>query len=724
MIPGLKKRNINFTDVMMYAALVMKYHRLMILLITLTLTGGLLYYVYAKPVYSATGMIRYQAVPIPLDEGKVFEDADVRSIHGQLLAPQLIQSTALRLGIRTNNLREITAFYVPRVRVDFDYVRSIAITAFAYSPDVAKAWPEAMIKQFLEDRDKRRAEQRESIVQNFTKEMANMTQQMRETLKTKFDYEVTNEMTQIVMELDRLRSIPHRLIFAQNRLEAMDRVRSQLQDPKLDAIQKLSLLSSSEKDSRVNVGQIVSGLDPGSMVGKAGNSVIVMPSMVESGGSKSWQEQEREMRRLERLKKELDQKYLPGHREMQKVTKEIEITQRSLEAEYIAAKNRFEIEYASLKESERELDAKLPEYRKAMQRHEQFQQDYNSNQSGQLAWSTMYADMAKTLRSLDYAANKDRSRFEFVGLTDVRDVLPVSPHRSKLVIYSLAAGLILAVLVPFMLELLDHTVTNVEETEDSFHIRGLGIVPKIREDELRLGPDGPLIGSDDVVNRHLLENFRVIRTNLVAAGMASKTPHVIMVSSAMPQEGKTVVSSNLALSFAQMGEKTLLIDADLRRGRLHRLFGYKSGPGLGELLNGKATIEEVCRSTENGNLHVMTCGRHMDGVTELLGSAKFAGIMSELRQRYQRIIVDTPPVLGLSETSMMQGVVDGLVFVVWCGRTPTRTVKAAVEVLHANRANFYGFVLNRLDLSDSPNYYQYYYYTSNYYRNYQAIERV
>ncbi|MBI3874469.1 MAG: tyrosine-protein kinase family protein, partial [Verrucomicrobia bacterium] len=86
--------------------------------------------------------------------------------------------------------------------------------------------------------------------------------------------------------------------------------------------------------------------------------------------------------------------------------------------------------------------------------------------------------------------------------------------------------------------------------------------------------------------------------------------------------------------------------------------------------------------------------------------------------------LDTPPVLGLSETSMMQSLVDGVVFVIWSGRTPLRSVKTAVDLLHANHANFYGFVLNRLDLSATSNYYHYYYYSSYYYKSYQALEKV
>jgi len=105
----------------------------------------------------------------------------------------------------------------------------------------------------------------------------------------------------------------------------------------------------------------------------------------------------------------------------------------------------------------------------------------------------------------------------------------------------------------------------------------------------------------------------------------------------------------------------------------------------------------------------------------LLGSPQFTELMNDLRGRFERIIIDTPPVLGLSETSILQNHVDGVLFVIWTGHTPKSGCQAAIEMLRSNGANFYGFVLNRLDLNATQNYYQYYYYSHDYYYQH-AIE--
>jgi capsular exopolysaccharide synthesis family protein len=207
-------------------------------------------------------------------------------------------------------------------------------------------------------------------------------------------------------------------------------------------------------------------------------------------------------------------------------------------------------------------------------------------------------------------------------------------------------------------------------------------------------------------------------------GTISKPAHVTMVTSAMPKEGKTVVSSNLAISFGQTGARTLLVDTDMRRGRLHRLFGLRKSPGLSDYLLEKVPLTEAIRSSGKENLWILSAGQHVESGTELLGSSKFGELMQKLRSEYDRIIVDTPPVLGLSETSVLQSQVDGVLFVIWSGRTPIRNMKTAVDILAANGANFYGFILNRLDLTATMNYYQYYYYSSDYYDSYHALENA
>jgi capsular exopolysaccharide synthesis family protein len=386
-----------------------------------------------------------------------------------------------------------------------------------------------------------------------------------------------------------------------------------------------------------------------------------------------------------------------------------------LEAEVEVAQTRFDLQYQELLNQKHDLEGKLPEYQELSKKHSKLLTQLTVFDMSRLPYATYLADMKKQINTMEFAGEKERVNLKYEGLIEVRDE-PVSPSRLKLALLSLAAGIALAIGVPFLIEYLDHTMTNLDEVESAFRLRGLGVVPQTTAtDILTTNID------EDTQSQSLVENFRVIRTNMLSMGALTKPPHVIMVTSAMPKEGKTVVSSNLAASFALTGARTLLIDTDLRRGRLHRLFGYRKEPGLSNVLLGESSLQQSFRPTPQKNLTILSAGGHLPSGTELLGSPAFAELMKDLRGQFERIVIDTPPVLGLSETSILQTHVDGVVFVIWTAHTPKSGVQSAIEMLRANGANFYGFVLNRLDLNATQNYYHYYYYSHDYYYQ-RAIE--
>ncbi len=341
---------------------------------------------------------------------------------------------------------------------------------------------------------------------------------------------------------------------------------------------------------------------------------------------------------------------------------------------------------------------------------------------GQVRYDQMITELQKGMAEAELALRNERVQLSFMDFDyPIRDEIPISPNRLKIVLMSLALGFALSIGVPFLIEFMDQTVTNMEKMEEAVNLRGLGLVPDF-EDEI--AEAYPLIFSDGVANPDFIENFRVIRTNLLASAASSKFPQVIMVTSTSPKEGKTVVASNLAMSFAHMGEKTLILDANLRRGIEHHLFGSRQSPGLSNILVEKHDVYDACRPTTMENLHILPCGDNLEGDIEALGSPQFVEVIEKLRKRYQRIIVDSTPVLGLAETSVMQPAMDGVVLVIWSGQTPTRAVRTAMDILHDNHANFYGFVLNRLDLMATMNRFHYYYYTNHYYNRYQSVTKA
>jgi capsular exopolysaccharide synthesis family protein len=330
--------------------------------------------------------------------------------------------------------------------------------------------------------------------------------------------------------------------------------------------------------------------------------------------------------------------------------------------------------------------------------------------------------MARGMSDLNLLVEDERTRFQYNGLIAFSQN-PVSPNMNKLLLMSLVLAIGLCLAVPFLIEYLDHTVNMVDKAEHLLGLHGLGIVPLLSSTAhaqhhrrlLGAGHDGHSHRSRE---RSLLESFRVIRVNLQSNRDLPVARQVVMVTSSIPREGKSMVSSNLASSFARLGEKTLLIDADIRRGTLHRNFAVPRQPGLSAVLRRQAALDRCIVKTAHENLDMIPVGRNSSGVAESLACGVMLDVVTELRQRYQRIVIDTPPVLGISETCDILKCVDGVLLVIWSGYTPVNQIRTSLDLLVDNGAKMFGFILNRLDLSTATNYYYYFYYSDYYYKGY------
>lgn len=725
MIPGLNKRAFNFHDLLMYVALARKHLRLMCLLFVLSLMTLLTYFVFARPVYYSRAIVRVETVPLPLDTEKLYRDSRISMVISELNSATLRERTARSLGIPLGRKEiELRAIFKQRIRYTTD--KTLEIETYPATTELARRWPEALIEQYLEFRQDRRIRDRDSIIRHYREELLAVVKKISTTRDDRYAQQTEADVTRVMINVGKLQSTPTDLITLGKRIDDVGRVWIKLQDPGMDVIAKLSLISSIDtKNSPVSVGQDIrlssesegSGTEPKKDASAAspeenattGSSVIVLPSMVK--GSDYWESLDKEREQIKSQIEIASLTYLPGNQKMRDFNKSLAELDQKLETELKVAENRLGLEYQELLNHRRELEAKLPEYDKIKKHAAKIKEEAAIFKASQLPWAQIYSHMRKRLEALDLANDKERVDLTFVSLSEFKRQ-PVSPQKGRLVLIALGLGLILAIGIPFLIEYLDHTLSNLEEIESTFRLRGLGIVPKLPDN---LAPGMTLIKGAEKDESNLLENFRVIRTNVMAIGGASNPPQVLMITSAMPKEGKTVVSSNLSISFAQTGVKTLLMDTDLRRGRLHRLFGYRKSPGLSDVLVGDATLEESIRPTMHQNLSVLSAGKHIETGTELLGSVRFKEIMATLREKFERIVVDTPPILGLSDTSVLQGDIDGVIFVIWSGNTPIRSMKTAIDILQTNGANFYGFVLNRLDLNATTNYYQYYYYSQDYY---------
>jgi capsular exopolysaccharide synthesis family protein len=292
---------------------------------------------------------------------------------------------------------------------------------------------------------------------------------------------------------------------------------------------------------------------------------------------------------------------------------------------------------------------------------------------------------------------------------------PFYPRTRNNVALSALAGLLLGLALAFLLNYIDSSVKTQDDVERVLGLTFLGIIPtaataKPRKDALS-ERDRDLYMFEHQRSQ-LAECARSIRTNITFMG-ADKPIKRMLIVSAKPEEGKTSTAVTLATTMALSGHKTLLVDTDMRRPRLHRVFGVGSEIGMSSYLLGERPLSDVLKRTVVPGLDVLPCGPLPPAPAELLHTAAFAALVKELSDRYDRVIFDSPPIVAVTDAPVLSALVDGVVFVVKAGATSRDLVKQAIAQMRGANAPVLGAILNDVDLQNRA--YGYYY---AYYRQY------
>ena len=234
-----------------------------------------------------------------------------------------------------------------------------------------------------------------------------------------------------------------------------------------------------------------------------------------------------------------------------------------------------------------------------------------------------------------------------------------SPMLAALLGLAVGLGLI------FTIEFLDDSIRYLEEVPRSVGVPPLGLIPTAHWK--RTGDASYWVGNLDP-SSGFAESYRNIRSALLL-NPTTRQFKTLAVTSTVPKEGKTTTSANLATSFAQAGQKVLMVDIDLHRGGLHRFFGLQAGRGLSEILHGEATLAQVVQHTSVAGLDMIGTGAFPDNPAELVLRPQMKAFLAEASQKYDLVVLDAPPVLAVSESSVIASLVDGTLLVVNSAKT-------------------------------------------------------
>jgi succinoglycan biosynthesis transport protein ExoP len=277
---------------------------------------------------------------------------------------------------------------------------------------------------------------------------------------------------------------------------------------------------------------------------------------------------------------------------------------------------------------------------------------------------------------------------------------PFKPRKALLVSLALVLSLMFGALLAFMLDYLDSTFKGAEDVEDKLGVSMLGMVPLVKQKKKEAA--GLLFLDDN--QKNYAEAMRTVRTSVVLSGI-DKPHRTIMVTSSVPSEGKSTSAINLAVAIGQM-ERVLLIDADMRKPTIAKVLNLPpNSPGLSNLVAGTATLDDCILHMEDANIDVLTSGLIPPNPSELLSSHKFAELLRKFAQEYDRVIIDSPPTLLVSDALLMSKVVDAVVYVIRSDITTHQTVRTGVNRLLAVKAPIIGVILNKVNMKKAAQYY-------------------
>lgn len=307
---------------------------------------------------------------------------------------------------------------------------------------------------------------------------------------------------------------------------------------------------------------------------------------------------------------------------------------------------------------------------------------------------------------------------------------PSEPNIPRNLAFGFVLGLTSGIGLAFLLENMDNTVRTTEQAQVISGLPALGMIPLGSKMSAEAGPKRLVAsGSQEAVElvtqsrpqSQMAESYRALRTSLLLSNLGTP-PKIIMVTSARPQEGKTTTSINTSVVLAQKGVRVLLIDADLRRPSVHKTLGLGPRSGLSNVLTGSATLEHtITRSSVLPNLFILPAGTPPPNPAELLASSNMRDLLLDLRDKYDHIVIDTPPTLSVTDAVVLSPRVDAIVLVIRSGQTTKQALRRSRDILMQVNARVTGVLLNAVDLS-SPDYYYYYEYQGKYHDSYYPDE--
>lgn len=405
--------------------------------------------------------------------------------------------------------------------------------------------------------------------------------------------------------------------------------------------------------------------------------------------------------------------------EMQRIKARMDSQRTELQNEIKNAVSAAESEYRTAVEEESSLKNLMENQRQTVLSTNSNKILYNALQIEVDNMRTLLAFLVNKQNETQVSARITGQRTSNIRIIDKALIpeSPISPNIKKNLMMALLLGFFLGLGLAFAVEFMDTSIKSPEDVEKLVGLPSLGIVPsfnlegpaknlyldyysyghkdKLVEDIKKAGRETPV----ELINHYypnlaVSEAYRTIRTSILFSHADREASQVITFSSAFPQEGKSTTTCNMAVSFAQLGDKVLIIDADLRRPRLHRIFKTRNVQGLSNVLTGRVPLKETIQKTFVENLWLLPSGPIPPNPAELLNSARMRQVIGQLKENFSYIFIDSPPMLFVSDAAILSSLSDSTVIVLRPEKAHRKAFLSAISEIQRAKPNLIGVIFN------------------------------
>jgi len=410
-------------------------------------------------------------------------------------------------------------------------------------------------------------------------------------------------------------------------------------------------------------------------------------------------------------KKERLSKYLrPIHPKITKLDEDITTQKQLVEVFKKQSVEKLQQRRDALKIQLQNMDAASKEYEAKALATSAKMSEYNIIQQEVLRVQTLYDKLASLIQNVDVNKKIDQ---ETVRIMENASAPLMVRGTVKKMLLGFVAGIILGLVCLYLIELFDDRFSSIGELRNQLTEIVIGQIPEMSSSQLDKG--GYLVRPHDD-RRVFVESFRNIRSSILFTFSEEERPKTLLITGSVPEEGKTTVSANLALTLALSGSKVVLIDADLRRDSVHKIFQIRPKPGLAEILSQGLDFRQAIVTVDVPNLHIIPAGDAEANPGELFLGQSTVDFIKEIRNHYDYVIFDSPPVLATDDTTSLAPILDGVLFVVRGSFTSARMARESLNLLHQRKVNVLGVIFNRAATSIGE-YYYYYRYNSYYHKS-------